>query len=196
MITKHFHHSIELSHEHNLIVPINNTPPLQRFPDPLEDHGFAVVSLDGRIKKVFSIATILLENEYRGLFLGVGSFEEDRIHLNDAQPIHQNHGSAMVGDIALSMRTLSTVMLYRPTTNKIIWLKTGPWLNQHDVNMLPDGSFSVFGNDVIFGESLQYPDRFSQVYIYNPEKDSIQTPYTEGIRKAKMRSDTADGPES
>ena len=50
------------------------------------------------------------------------------------------------GDIAFSSRHLSTVFLYRPD-EKIIWLKSGPWLAQHDIDYLGEGIFSIYGNN-------------------------------------------------
>ena len=51
------------------------------------------------------------------------------------------------GDLFLSLRSPSTVMLYRPATNKVIWRKDGPWSKQHDVDILDDHRISIFNNN-------------------------------------------------
>ena len=43
-------------------------------------------------------------------------------------------------DLVISLRNLSTILVYRPST-KIKWLKTGPWINNHDAQYLGDGIF-------------------------------------------------------
>lgn len=93
--------------------------------------------------------------------------------MNDAEYIHHTDNFVRRGDIMLSIRNLSTVLLYRPSQNKVVWLKTGPFLNQHDIDYLGDGKFSIFGNDnVRFGDNrLVYES--SAVYVYDMESDVV-----------------------
>ena len=72
------------------------------------------------------------------------------------------------GDLVLSVRQLSTLFLYRPSTDKIIWLQTGPWLNQHDVDYQGNGIFTVFGNDLIRGPVTEPAyNGHSTIYFYD-----------------------------
>ena len=48
------------------------------------------------------------------------------------------------GDVFLSLRNQSMILLYRPSTNKIIWKGTGPFFRQHDVDVLNDHKISIF----------------------------------------------------
>ncbi len=192
-IDRQFHHSLELDISGNFIVPVvieeKKSWPIQNY----RDDGFALVSQEGHIIKEYSITDILLENGYRGLVYGVGKVEEDRIHLNDVQPITRSKGVTKTGDLALSIRNLSTVLLFRPQSGKIVWLKTGPWLNQHDINILEDGRYSIFGNDIIRrlngGMKLLQEDK-SEIYIYDPSQKTVTTPYTEMMTKEKIVSKT------
>jgi len=149
-IDRHFHHSIERDSDGDFIVPLVTGTATGTAP-PLRDDGFAKVSPDGEILAEWSVTDILQRNGYHGLVYGVGPWESDRIHLNDAEPILHSDGFVEEGDIALSIRHLSTVLLYRPKTDEIVWLETGPWLNQHDVDYQGDGVFTVFGNDSVRG---------------------------------------------
>ncbi len=192
LINRHFHHSIERMPNGNLLVPIITVPQIQKVPADFRDDGYAVVAPGGRILEVYSIAKILMDNGYRGLFLGVGKFEEDRIHLNDAEPITRDRGRARAGDVALSIRHLSTVLLYRPDTNKVIWLKTGPWLQQHDINILPNGDFSIFGNDSFrnMASNKRLPGSVSEVYFYHVESGETTIPYSKALRRHAVVTDT------
>jgi len=192
VVAEHFHHSIEMTHAGNLVVPLVNLPRMQSFPENLRDDGFATISPDGKVLQRWSVTKILMENGYRGLLMGIGRWERDRIHLNDAQPILMDTGLAKVGDIALSLRHMSTVLLYRPNSNKVVWLRTGPWLNQHDINILDDGTYSVFGNDVFrLEEEGETPlEESSEIYVYNAMTNKVTIPFSNILKSEKMFSAT------
>ena len=162
VIDRHFHHSINMGPNGNLFVPIvadlNTSYKTLYGPDThnvrlrddgfrLRDDGFAEVSPAGKILNEWSITQILIQNGYGGLLLGVAPYEIERIHLNDAEPILAGDQYVEKGDVMLSMRNLSSIALFRPSTGKIIWLHTGPWLGQHDIDYWGDGKFVLFGND-------------------------------------------------
>ena len=134
----------------------------------------------------YSVTEALLKNGHRGLVYGVGIFEEDRVHLNDAHPITVDASYADVGDIMLSSRHLSMVALFRPQNGSIVWLKTGPWVTQHDIDDLGDGTFSVFGNDYVRGPNAFLNGGFSEVYIYEPATGRVQTPYSSVLERASV----------
>jgi hypothetical protein len=78
---------------------------------------------------------------------GAGRYQKDPIHLNDIQPVLEDGTYWKKGDLFLSFRHLSMIMLYRPTTDEVIWFQQGPWLAQHDVDILDDHRIGVFNND-------------------------------------------------
>ncbi len=194
VINRHFHHSIEVDHLGRIVSPIIIQRKNPRVVLPIRDDGFAIVSLDGRIIDEYSITDILLSNGHRGLVYGVGIFEEDRIHLNDAQPILKNSKGANIGDIALSSRNLSTIFLFQPQFDTIQWLKTGPWLNQHDVNLLEDGRYSIFGNDIVRLNDERYllvNKKMSDVYVFNPLNNNVIRPYSRVMAEQRIATWTA-----
>lgn len=185
----HFHHSIELNADGNLVAPIVMEPQVPETVLPIRDDGFAIISLDGKIINEYSVTDILLKNGYRGLIYGVGRFETDRIHLNDAQPIVKDLNERQTGDVALSIRHLSTVLLFDPPTGKIKWLKTGPWLSQHDINLLDDGRYSIFGNDIIRKQDtsqILVEKDMSNIYVFDTNNGNIEEPYTEVMAEHKI----------
>jgi hypothetical protein len=192
IINEHFHHSIELDHNNHLFVPIVTYKNRVKIPSEYRDDGYAVISLDGEIIEKYSMVKILMDNGYRGLLLGVGVYESDLLHCNDIQPIFEDNGDARKGDIAVSIRHISSVLLYRPSIGTVLWLKTGPWLNQHDINILDDGRYSIFGNDMYrINEDDGLPvGEISNVYLYDPSTDSIDTPYTAVLQRAAVYSES------
>lgn len=192
VINRHFHHSIEIDHLGNIVSPIVMEGRDTGTVLPIRDDGFAIVSLDGQIIDEYSITDILLKNGYRGLIYGVGTFEKDLIHLNDAQPILRDFERANIGDIALSCRNLSTVALFQPQSGKIEWLKTGPWLYQHDINQLEDGRYSIFGNDVVREAKTKYvfvEKGKSDVYVFNPLNNNVTRPYSDMMAEKQIATE-------
>ena len=186
--SRHFHHSIEYYNSDQIIVPIITNNLHNKY--PILDHGFAIVDIKtGKVDSEYSVINILEKNNYIGLLYGVGEFEYDRVHLNDAEIIKKTDEYFLEGDIMLSSKHLSTVFLYRPSTNKIIWLKTGPWLNQHDVDYLGEGYFSIFGNDTFRYNKIETHDVFysgnNNIYIYDYNNDKIEQTYSTNMKNIK-----------
>ncbi|MBT8329905.1 MAG: arylsulfotransferase family protein, partial [Desulfofustis sp.] len=187
-----FHHSIELDHQGNIVTcsKIDGDGPDTVL--PIRDDAIAVVSPEGTLIDEYSIAKILLDNGHRTLIYGIGRFEHNRIHLNDAHPIIEEAGIAETGDVLISSRHLSTVGLVEPESSTIKWLKTGPWLNQHDINLLPDGRYSIFGNDMVRGYNktgnVLVEKGVSDIYIYDPATDTVTQPYSAVMRAEKIGS--------
>lgn len=210
---RRYHHTIEKDEEGALYVCTR--PFLSGKYDmlPVDYDAYSEILIDDEISKINpengelifskSVIELLLENGYERLLLGKGQFNSDPIHLNDIQPAPTDSDYWQKGDLLVSCRNLSTVFLYRPSTNKILWLQRGPWYNQHDVDFVGKDKIAVFGNDVIREESvidgkITNEDLFfsnkrahNDVYIYNFEKDTITTPYNRLMKKEGIRTYTS-----
>jgi hypothetical protein len=197
-----FHHAIEQDADGNLWVPSVIEPASydKNIFIYYRDDAVAKVSPGGRLLFKKSVSKILEENGYSGLLFGAGPYDKDAIHLNDIQPAHYSTEYWKKGDLLLSMRHRSTIFLYRPSTNKIIWLKTGPWLNQHDPDFIGQSKISVFGNDAISypgnilrGERRHTKDvsvKHNDIYIFDFTDGSISTPYSEVLKTIDVRTPT------
>ncbi len=171
------------------------------YKDVLQDDHITVLDPDTG-DEIFdkSVIEILLENGYEKLLLAKGEVTSDPIHLNDVQPALRTTEYWNEGDVLASCRHLSAVFLYRPSTNKILWLKTGPWYNQHDADFYGEDKIVVYGNDVIRDESRgigrlsgaleSFTDsrEHNEVYVYNFSNDSITTPYHELMESENVRT--------
>jgi len=184
-----FHHSIEVDADGNIWVPsvIKPTAFLPGILTDYKDDAITELTANGKMLFQKSVAQILVENGYQALLLGMGQYEKDMLHLNDIQPALTTGKYWMKGDLLVSIRNRSAVFLYRPSTNKILWLKAGPWLNQHDVNFVDSTRISVFGNDVVrvFGEDRPL-NGYSEEYIFNFKTNKTEMPYTAFLKKAKF----------
>lgn len=163
---------------------------LSRFFDDYRNDALAQVSPEGKLLFQKSVTDILLENGYRGLLFGIGPMEKDPLHLNDIQPALSTTEYWQKGDLMISIRNKSTVFLYRPSTNKILWLQTGPWLNQHDVNFIGDSRISIFGNNIIRNKNYDFIDGHNEIYIFDFKTNELKTPYTMFLKNAKVKTMT------
>ncbi len=149
------------------------------------------------------VIDILLDNGYGDLIINKGQVISDPIHLNDIQPVFEDSELWNKGDLFISCRNINVVFLYRPLTNKILWLKEGPWMNQHDIDVVDDETIMIFGNDIIREESVN-EDKLTnenlffskkqphnEIYLYNVIKDSVWTPYTALLKNEQISTRTS-----
>ena len=197
-----FHHSIETDIEGNIWVPSYMYPqtlPIEKVGNDIkEDDGYlddGVVKLSPKGEILFekSVSQIFIENGLEYLLFSVGDekFNEDPIHLNDIQPVDFDGEYWKKGDIFLSLRHQSMVLLYRPSTNEIIWKGTGPFFHQHDVDILNEYEISVFNNnskDFIGGDVV---DGKNEVIIYNFKTNEYSSYLTDSLIKNDVRTVTA-----
>ena len=184
LVDRQAHHSISLDHDGNVVVPVVSQSPPDKNINPTREDGYIVVDPNtGEVIFEENLRDILEINSYFGLLYGIGIPEQDLIHLNDVEIILKNDAFVKKGDLVFSLRNLSTVFLYRPSSKKIIWLKNGPWLKQHDVDYIGDGNFTIFDNGVIddayFSEikenqpAHRYIKNNNSIMNYNMKNDTI-----------------------
>ena len=192
-----FHHSIETDIDGNIWAPSHMYP--QSLPielvggdsiqrDAYYDNAIVKLSPDGRILFEKSVSQILIDNGMSFLLFSIGNdVDTDPIHLNDIQPVNFDGEFWKKGDVFLSIRNLSMVFLYRPSSNQIIWKGTGPFLHQHDVDILDDHRISVFNNRSInkVGSPRNFVVGHNEVTIYDFQTDE----YSSYLRDSMVEND-------
>ena len=177
-----FHHSIEVDSNRNIFVPGLKYP--QSLPsnivrgeagsdagyeDGYHDDTIFKLSPDGEVLYEKSVSQIFIENGLEYLLFSIGDryFDRDPIHLNDIQPVDVDGEYWKKGDIFLSLRHQSMIVLYRPSSNEIIWKGTGPFFHQHDVDILDDHRISIFNNNSKDFAGGDVVDGHNEVIIYD-----------------------------
>ena len=113
--------------------------------------GIKQVSPQGETLFYKSIIEIFVENEMGYLIFSLDSYpSEAPVHINEVRPVDFDGEYWKKGDVFLSLRNQSMVLLYRPSTNKIIWKGTGHFSRQHDVDILDQSRISIFNNNASF----------------------------------------------
>lgn len=132
-----------------------------------------------------SITDILVENDLTHLLLKTGQ-AWDPLHLNDIEPVLADGPYWNKGDLFLSLRCISTVLHYRPSTGEVLRVIEGPFYTQHDVDVINDSTLSMFNNNAhvvwqptksnlpIGQERKRAGDHFSNLVFYHMENDSVE----------------------
>jgi hypothetical protein len=196
-----FHHSNELALDGSIWTPSVNTDLIAGYEHPLllekfRDDALANVSQDGKLLRRISFASILRANGLEHLMFGFNGqkFQEDPIHINQISPALNDSSFWKRGDLLISARHLSTVFLYRPDTNKIIWYRTGPWMNQHAAKFVGDRQISVFDNNVFSGSNRIPPflndTATNRVFVVDLVTNELSQPFEQALKNARVRTIT------
>ena len=189
-----YHHAIETDSDGNIWVPSFLYPyalPADRVGEDLstkfQDDAIVKLSPEGQILYKKSVSEIFIENGLEYLLVSANFI--DPIHLNDIQPVNFNGKYWQKGDLFLSIRSQSMVILYRPSTNKIVWKGTGRYFQQHDVDILDHHRISVFNNNVKnFPNGGARVDGYNEVVIYDFETSEYSTYLKESLVQSKVRT--------
>jgi len=174
-----YHHSINEGSENTIAVPIHVFPYVidAKYtginPENYLSDGIAIVSNNGRLLYKKSISELFIEKGMEHLLFAsagiTGGFKYDPIHLNSIKPVMESGKFWEKDDLFLSLRGLSMLILYRPSTNEIIWKDSGKTYQQHDIEILDDHRISIFNNnskDFFVGNRV---DGGNSVVIYDFE---------------------------
>ena len=189
-----FHHSIEQDYEGNFWIPTRAFPfqvdnkYVGSNIDNYKDDAITKVSSDGEILFEKSVSKILIENNLKHLLFAADGYNKDPIHLNDIQPVMNDSPYWKRGDLFLSMRHLSMIILYRPSTNKIIWQGVGNTMLQHDVNILDDHRISIFNNNAYFSYDNLQIENNNEIIIYDFASDSYSKYLNEPLMQYKLQT--------
>jgi len=120
-----------------------------RCPYALYDEGVRIYRPDGTVERTVLMTEMLVQNGYPGLTYSVRD-DCDPIHLNSvdlATPEIARHiPGAAAGDLLVSLREQSAIVLFDPVRAKIKRIISGRTAAQHSAKFLPDGTVLVFDN--------------------------------------------------
>jgi hypothetical protein len=197
-----FHHSIEKDIDGKIWTSSRMYPqslPIEKFGSkaPHHEDGYlddAIVQLssEGTILYEKSISQLLIENgmESRLSMVGTGhEFQKDPIHINDVQPVIFDSKYWNKGDLFISLGHQSMLILYRPSTQEIIWKYDQNIFHQHDVNVLNEKEISIFNNN----RRYVYPNEdivegHNEVLIYNFDTNKVSPYLQKSVAQEDVRT--------
>ena len=167
-----------------------------KFQERLRDDSLMKVSLEGTIVENSSFSNVLIENELSTLLYGSLSqvAQRDPIHINQITEAKSSSPYWSAGDLLISARHLNSVLLYRPSTRKIIWYKNGPWNRQHSAQFLGNSKIAVLDNNVVdldVGDhEFLSPDNINRVLVFDFATNGITEPFKPALIKMQPKSPT------
>ena len=184
-----FHHSKILDHEDNIWIPGRLKPYstyVKKYQYPIDDfRDDAIIKIDsnGKILLQKSVIEILIENKVGDLTNKLKKTVKDPIHLNCIEPALFDTKYWKKGDLFLSLKHHSAIVLYRPSTNTVINYLTGPFAQQHDIDIISEKEISIFNNNNFF-EGNEY----SEVLIYNFETKIFKKLFNDQLQKENFKT--------
>jgi hypothetical protein len=183
MIDGIFHHSVERGPDGSIwAVYRYPVSPMKDVGPAFDDEAIAHVSPGGTLLGLDRVADILDRNGLGGLWRS-RPYVDDPFRLNDVQPVMADGRFWRRGDLFLSLRNLSMLALYRPSTGRILWHQIGPWAMQHDVSIVDDHRISVFDNHWRFAAPEGEVDGLNRLPIYDFATGRISFPFAQGFRR-------------
>lgn len=187
-----FHHSTEVDADGNLWIPsLAEKHSIPKIKDSFREDVIAKVSPAGRILYMHSVPQILMRNGYTNWLFAMGMYNDDPTHLNDIEPVKSDGPYWKKGDVFLSLRNVSAIMLYRPSNGQIVWMKRGPWLSQHDVDILDDHRISIYDNQGQDRGMMTFVEAHSSIKVYDFANDTVTNRHDDVMKAQAIRTTTA-----
>ena len=181
-----YHHSTMTAPDGTIWASARLEPPTLAKAETFRDDAILQMTEAGEVLFLKSVAEILAENGYLHLLFKAYEYSDDPIHLNDVEPVPGDGPFWQAGDVFLSLRNLSMIVLYRPSTNEIIWEKQGPWLAQHDVDVIDESTIGIFNNNVADYGRGQVIDGSSTISFYDFATGDVTEPFGEAMAAADI----------
>jgi hypothetical protein len=151
-LARNTHHSVKVMADGTIWATALNhrTEPMAEVPflrPPFYEDVILEVSPDGRVLDEISIPLAL--RGAQGLFWN-DEDQRDPTHVNDVEPVTEELAPSFpmlaAGDLVVSLRTLNAIVGIDGRSKRAKMVLVGPWIGQHDPDLLPDGSISLFDN--------------------------------------------------
>ena len=108
------------------------------------------VSADGTVLREISFLQALID--HGGWYLLYDRPKVSPTHVNDIElvtpALARRISGVEPGDLLLSARHLDALAIVSRRNGGILWLQVGPWIQQHDPDIMPNGTISVFNNNL------------------------------------------------
>jgi len=164
-LARNTHHDMDVLPDGRILVPAHawretGIPACARLLDPpYHEDQLLLVSPEGKVEHEMSVLGALCRSPFRSLFsvtgLDAGTWRgrietDDPTHLNNVDLVTEDTAKpfpmARPGDVLVSLRNLNAIGFLDPRGEQFRWLLAGPFIRQHDPDLLPDGKILLFDN--------------------------------------------------
>jgi hypothetical protein len=177
------HHDLDVAPDGNIYVltheiTTNVIDRWRHLKPPRVDDFVVVLSPDGEVLKKVSILDALVASPYARILSTVPWYSEgDFLHTNAIDVVDEQAAMRVSGrgghQVLLSMREFGAIGLLDLDREVFTWALRGPWVGQHDPDLLPNGKMLLFDNYGHYG-----PGGISRVIEFNPKTLELVWSYT------------------
>ena len=194
------HHDVDVGEDGRVYVLTqevaqNVVENVEHLKPPRLDDFVVILSPDGEELKKIPLLEAFVDSPYRRMLNTVPWFANgDYLHTNTVDVISAEQAVrfpfASEGQIVVSMRDIGAIAVLDPGTERIVWALQGPWMGQHDPDILPNGNILLFDNHGSYA-----PGGRSRVIEFDPTSmelvwsyaGSEEHPFESGIRSGQQR---------
>ncbi len=197
---KHTHHDLDVADDGKVYLLTQEVTRhmirgFEHLKPPRIDDFVVVLSPDGEELKKVSVLDALLKSPYARMLYGVPWYAQgDYLHTNAIDVIDARKAAnlpfAAQGQVLLSLRELGAIAVLDLDREEIVWATQGPWLGQHDPDILDNGHLLLFDNRGHYGEGGQSrviefdPLTLERVWSY---AGTAARPFESDLRSAQQR---------
>ena len=199
----HVHHDLTVAPDGRIFVLTqevsqDDLPQYPHLKAPRIDDYVAVLAPDGRELKKVRLIDSLLRSPYARLADTVPWYVQkgagDYLHTNSIEVLDGTTAAklpeATAGRLLLSFREIGTIAIFDPASDEIVWAMRGPWLRQHDPDLLANGNILLFDNQGHVG-----PGGITRVIEVDPKTQEIvwtyagtpEEPFESEVRSSQAR---------
>lgn len=118
---------------------------------PLINNRLLKVSAGGEVLEDIPMLDVVYENGLERYLAKAGQVSSDVLHVNDVEPLPDSlapeYPSFEAGDLLVSIRNPSLVLVLDPETRNVKWYASDPFIRQHDPDFVGNGWIGVFDNN-------------------------------------------------
>jgi hypothetical protein len=154
----HVHHDFAVDDAGNVHlldqkVVESDLPGFAHLPKPRIDDFLVTLSPDGKERASVPLMDVFAASPYgRRLYFASNEsyLNGDYLHANSVDILKgpvPGIPDSRAGQALISFREISTVALLDPASRAVVWAQSGPWVRQHDAQVLPTGNLLLFDNE-------------------------------------------------
>jgi len=177
-----FHHELDVTADGRIFaisqyITERTIPEAPQIESPMIEDFLVELDDNGKILRKISVFDALLNSSFKIFLKRVPSSRVgDYLHVNSVEYIDAKRAKllpfANEGELLVSLRNPSMVIVVNMDEGKVVWALHGPWSNQHDTNILDNGNILMFDNRGHLGSggvtrALEYdPVRQATIWEY------------------------------
>ena len=138
-----------------------------------------LIDINGNLIKEFSILKSLVDAKLENaIYASLQEVPADPTHINDIEIVTpilaQKINGINSGDILVSIREMHMLAIFDKNNGQLKWYKQGPWVRQHDIDIMPDGKIELYNNR---SKSIGEWVSGSQIISYDVDTDNVKVIY-------------------